>query len=160
MFSSIVPMFPVIIPIKGRGFLYHRSTLPCCCKRPGMQSTAAVVSKAIQMGRFPRIRDTSLGGPYNKDCNILGSILGSPCFWKLPNSLRPNCLLSPVPIFVSPRQFGVMLTLFWCSSQKFWGLVFLALKPRLLYLFGWKTLYEIRSPLRWLSRLRPLHVLI
>ena len=33
---------------------------------------------------FPKIRGTLLGGPYNKDYSILGSILGSPCFEKLP----------------------------------------------------------------------------
>ena len=27
---------------------------------------------------FPKSRDTLLGGPNNKDCSILGSILGSP----------------------------------------------------------------------------------
>ena len=26
-----------------------------------------------------------LGGPYNKDCNILGSMLGSPCIGKVPS---------------------------------------------------------------------------
>ena len=30
------------------------------------------------------MRDTSLGGPYNKDYSILGSILGYPSFGKLP----------------------------------------------------------------------------
>ena len=40
--------------------------------------------------RFPKIRGTLLGGPYNKDYkdySILGSILGSPCFGKLLNSV-------------------------------------------------------------------------
>ena len=33
------------------------------------------------------------GGPYNKDCSILGSILGSPHFGKLPNMVTSsiNC---------------------------------------------------------------------
>ena len=33
---------------------------------------------------FPEIRSTLLGGPYNKDYSILGSILGSPYLGKLP----------------------------------------------------------------------------
>ena len=33
---------------------------------------------------FPIIMCTFLGGPYNKDYSILGSILGSPYFGKLP----------------------------------------------------------------------------
>ena len=34
---------------------------------------------------FPKIRGTLLGGPYNQDYSILGSILGSPYFGNLPN---------------------------------------------------------------------------
>ena len=30
------------------------------------------------------VRDTILGGPYNKDCSSLGSTLGSPYLGKLP----------------------------------------------------------------------------
>ena len=33
---------------------------------------------------FPKIRGTFLEGPNNKDYSILGSILGSPYFGKLP----------------------------------------------------------------------------
>ena len=33
---------------------------------------------------FLKIRGTLFGGPYNKDYSILGSILGSPYFGKLP----------------------------------------------------------------------------
>ena len=33
---------------------------------------------------FPKIRGTLLGGPHNKDYSILGSIVGSPDFGKLP----------------------------------------------------------------------------
>ena len=36
------------------------------------------------MWRFPKIRGTFLGGPFNKGYRILGSILGSPYFGKLP----------------------------------------------------------------------------
>ena len=35
-------------------------------------------------GLFPKIRGTPFGAPYNKGYNIWGSILGSPCFGKLP----------------------------------------------------------------------------
>ena len=34
---------------------------------------------------FPKIRDTILGAPYNKDYSILGSILGFPLFWEITN---------------------------------------------------------------------------
>ena len=34
-----------------------------------------------------QIRGTFFGGPYNKDQNMLGSILGSPYFGKLPYDL-------------------------------------------------------------------------
>ena len=37
------------------------------------------------MGGFPKIRGYPFKGPYNKDYNVLGSILGSPYFGKLPN---------------------------------------------------------------------------
>ena len=42
---------------------------------------------------FPKIRGTFFwGGPHNKDYSILGSILGSPYFGKLPNTeLRGGC---------------------------------------------------------------------
>ena len=38
------------------------------------------------MWGFPKIRGTFFGGPHNKDYNILGSILGSTYFGKLPCS--------------------------------------------------------------------------
>ena len=34
-------------------------------------------------GSFPKL-GVLIGGPHNKDCSILGSILGCPCFRKLP----------------------------------------------------------------------------
>ena len=37
---------------------------------------------------FPKIRGTILGGPYDKAYSILGSILGSPSFGKLPFRFR------------------------------------------------------------------------
>ena len=39
------------------------------------------------------MRGTVLGGPYNKDCCILGSILGSPDFGKLPHTLGKRYVL-------------------------------------------------------------------
>ena len=36
------------------------------------------------MWEFPEIRGTFWGGPSHKDYGILGSILGSPYFGKLP----------------------------------------------------------------------------
>ena len=36
---------------------------------------------------FPKIRGTLFKGSHNKDYRILGSILGSPCFGKVPNSV-------------------------------------------------------------------------
>ena len=43
-----------------------------------------VAVPADQFGGFPKLGGTFLGGPHNKDYNMLGSILGSPCFGKLP----------------------------------------------------------------------------
>ena len=37
---------------------------------------------------FPKLGVPFLGGPHNKDYSILGSILGSPYFGKLPNPLN------------------------------------------------------------------------
>ena len=37
---------------------------------------------------FPKKRGTLLGGPYNKDSSILGSILGVPLFWETSISQR------------------------------------------------------------------------
>ena len=41
---------------------------------------------------FPKIRGTLFGGPYNKDYNIWGSILGYPYFGKLPYPLGGKCI--------------------------------------------------------------------
>ena len=38
-----------------------------------------------QERRFVKIRGTFLGGPHNKDSNILGPVFGSPYLGKLPN---------------------------------------------------------------------------
>ena len=41
-------------------------------------------------GEIPKIRVIFLKGPYKKDHSILGSILGSPSFGKLPCSARAS----------------------------------------------------------------------
>ena len=50
---------------------------------------------------FPKIRGTLFGGPYNKGYSILGSILGSPYFGKLPYAAR-------VPPSVVAGLFGLV----------------------------------------------------
>ena len=48
----------------------------CCnCRTPNL---------GLMIWEFPKIRGTMLGSPYNKDYSILGSIMGSPYFGKLP----------------------------------------------------------------------------
>ena len=42
---------------------------------------------------FPKIRGTLFGGSHNKDCNILGSILGSPCLGKLQAKSHVDCTM-------------------------------------------------------------------
>ena len=42
-------------------------------------------------GGFPKL-EVPFGGPYNKDYSILGSILGSPHFGKVPNIIVPGSL--------------------------------------------------------------------
>ena len=44
----------------------------------------------VCMWGFPNIRGTFLGGPYNKDCSIWGSMLGHPHLGKLPCSFFGN----------------------------------------------------------------------
>ena len=41
----------------------------------------------LELRVFPRIRGYRFGGPHNKDCSILGSILGYPYVGKLLNCL-------------------------------------------------------------------------
>ena len=43
-----------------------------------------LASQGFETWGFPKIRGTILGGPNNKDYSILGCILGSPYFGKLP----------------------------------------------------------------------------
>ena len=45
-----------------------------------------VVKGYIGVYRFPKIRGTLVGGPYNKDHSIWGAILGFPYVGKLPSS--------------------------------------------------------------------------
>ena len=42
------------------------------------------MSYRLYTGRFPKIRGTFTRGPHNKDYNMLGYILGSRYFGKLP----------------------------------------------------------------------------
>ena len=50
-------------------------------------SVASGATEAADKGGFPKIRGTIFGGPHNKDYSMLGSILGSPYFGKLPNEV-------------------------------------------------------------------------
>ena len=50
---------------------------------------------------LPKIRGTTFGGPNNKDYSILGSLLGSPYFGKLPYQFVPIVLA-----FDSSRFYG------------------------------------------------------
>ena len=49
----------------------------------------------VPIWKFPKIRGTFLGGLYNKDYSILGSLFGSPYFGKLPYNIFPYSLLTP-----------------------------------------------------------------
>ena len=52
-------------------------------------------SAPLETWGFPKIKGTLFGGPHNKDYSILGSILGSPYFGKLPHGVGlRNFLLS------------------------------------------------------------------
>ena len=47
------------------------------------QFVASSLLKGSMLG-FPKIRGTFFGDPYKKDFDVLGSILGSPYFGKVP----------------------------------------------------------------------------
>ena len=67
----------------------------------------AIKSKVF-IWEFPKIRGTLLRGPHNKDYSILGSILGSPYFGKLPyiNSVPYKPLQAqPRPIVRAQEKF-------------------------------------------------------
>ena len=55
--------------------------------RPGIFALAHATPVGLKW-EFPKIRDTLFGGPHNKDDSILGSILRSLYFGKLPNRSR------------------------------------------------------------------------
>ena len=74
MFFSIIPRKP-----KGSGF-YLKLYEP-----PG---SIGLHIRTDAIWGFPKIRGTLLGGPHNKDYSILGSILGSRNFGKLPYGSR------------------------------------------------------------------------
>ena len=44
---------------------------------------------------FPIIRGTLSGGPYNKDCSILGVYIGVPLFWETTVLFRRPCVFCP-----------------------------------------------------------------
>ena len=52
------------------------------------------ISPARLYGGFPKLGGSLIGGPYNKDYSILGSILGSPHFGKLPYVASDGILMS------------------------------------------------------------------
>ena len=49
-----------------------------------IKSSSMVTNEDRGIWEFPKIRDTFLGVPHNKEYIILGSTLGSPHFEKLP----------------------------------------------------------------------------
>ena len=53
-----------------------------CCALVILGSAAILVLRVISV--FPKIRGTFLGGPWNQDHSILGSILGHPYSGKIP----------------------------------------------------------------------------
>ena len=53
-------------------------------RHPGPQVPRSSTAWPSPISGFPKIRGTLLGGPYNKDCSIFGSILGSFYVGKLP----------------------------------------------------------------------------
>ena len=58
--------------------------------------------------KFPKIRGTLFGGPQNKDYSILGSILGSPSFGKLPYPPRvPFHVASSLPFDSTVSYIGL-----------------------------------------------------
>ena len=63
---------------------------------------------------FPQVRATFLGGPYNKDYSISGSVFGSPCLWKLPKQV-PFTALCSMFVFggdLRPRDPSVLVCVY------------------------------------------------
>ena len=80
---------------------------------------------------FPEIRGTLFGGPYSKDYSMLGYILGSPYFGKLPYPNRPKpCFLNPIEhnlrgileTIISPSKKTTQVTLEGAPELGSWGL--------------------------------------
>ena len=59
-----------------------------------MRSPDSVMLAARRHGGFPKL-GYHFGGPHNKDHSILGSILGSPYFGKLPHDTVDGGNLAP-----------------------------------------------------------------
>ena len=57
---------------------------------PGSKNHLGARPTLHRNGGFPKLGGTLFGGPHNKDYSILGSILGSPYFGKLPNHAEVN----------------------------------------------------------------------
>ena len=68
-----------------------------------------VFSLCLKKCLFPKIRGTLVGGSYFREYNILGSILGSPYFGKLPNIgvldyfSEVGCRLAQAPADLNPK---------------------------------------------------------
>ena len=62
-----------------------RVGMPLCIYKKGVWDPMLL----LITWEFPKIRGTLFGGPHNKDYSILGSILGSPNFGKLPHVFEP-----------------------------------------------------------------------
>ena len=76
-------------PLGGLGFRFQQVQFKVQGEgRPSRRPSLLLMLQFLPHPKwgFPRIRGTILGGPNNKDCNILGSILVSPYFGKLPNT--------------------------------------------------------------------------
>ena len=67
------------------GFLFEKSK--SCCELPWCLGSLSIqrplFAQKVDKWEFPKIRDTILGGPYNMDSNMLGS-LGSPLYRETP----------------------------------------------------------------------------
>ena len=93
-------------------YLAHPGDKWVLCKSTKLlaPSTMLVHDRQIKWG-FPKIRGTFLRGPHNKDHSILGSILESPYFGKLPNQILrlgtffANRPLNSIALKSTPQNF-------------------------------------------------------
>ena len=87
-------------------------TLQISQGRVSVSSLSFCLSRVLQAGLeiwgFPKISGTLFGGPHNKDYSILGSILGSPYFGKLPYRTCYKILL--IRFSGSYKSIGLSLT--------------------------------------------------